>query len=157
MKAIQALEYFHDFIENSGKSIALLTPEIAINLMLDFYSQNRAEDCDLGKDSDMLLFEWGTYDWGDGLSFTYNIARQFIFSETFQENNSVWKEDVFWQLGLSLMFDPVDELRQLKSGSKWCESLNEIVDFQGFISICDATVQIKYYPVKSVELTFGKV
>lgn len=157
MKAIQALEGFRNFIEQSGQSINQLTPEFAIDLMVDFYSQNRAEDVNLNRDGDMLLFEWGTYDWGSGESFTYNITRQFIFPETFQENDSTWEEDVFWQLTLSLVFDPADELRLLNSGEKWCEAPSDTDDFRSFISSCEVTFKIKYYSVESVNLTFGKV
>ena len=36
----------------------------ALELMAAFYRDVRAEDCDLDADGDMLLFQWGVYDWG---------------------------------------------------------------------------------------------
>jgi hypothetical protein len=33
--------------------------------MLAFYASDRAADC-AGVDGDMLLFQWGIFDWGSG-------------------------------------------------------------------------------------------
>jgi hypothetical protein len=34
--------------------------------MIEFYVDVRADDVRLDDDGDMFLFQWGTWDWGDG-------------------------------------------------------------------------------------------
>ena len=46
--------------------------------MLAFYESMRFDDVDLAADGDMLLYQWGTYDWGRGASFEFDITRQLI-------------------------------------------------------------------------------
>lgn len=156
MKAAQALKYFKDFVRTSGKSIEHLSVDDSIQLMTGFYKKIRVDDCKLEEDGDMLLFEWGVYDWGRGSFFTYTITRQFIFPETFGDAEESWLEDVFWQLSLSYAFNPTDELKSVKRGHKWCESPNNITDFLEFITTCEATQILKGYPVETIELTFER-
>lgn len=66
------------------------TPE----MMAEFYHIHRAEDCEVDEDGDMLLYQWGTYDWGAGRWFEINITRQFIPSDG--------AEDEILQLSLTL-------------------------------------------------------
>jgi len=95
--------------------------------MLDFYRHQRADDCDPEADGDMLLFQWGTYDWGNGRFFEFDLTRQFITGED-QEDEDIW------QLSLTLRYLPNDELLSLDSGNQWCanptpESINSFESF----------------------------
>jgi Family of unknown function (DUF6022) len=55
-----------------------LTPETAIEAMVAFYRDVRAEDCDLEADGDMLLAQWGMSKDGHGERFVFEIIRQLI-------------------------------------------------------------------------------
>ena len=46
--------------------------------MLAFYASERCDGCVLEEDGDMLLFQWGTYNWGDSTHFELNITRQLM-------------------------------------------------------------------------------
>lgn len=78
MKPDSAKKRFLDYVEQSGVKLSSLSPTQGINLMLDFYSDERAEGCQIEEDGDMLLFQWGVYDWGEREHFEVNITRQFI-------------------------------------------------------------------------------
>ncbi|NOS91902.1 MAG: hypothetical protein HOP30_08265 [Cyclobacteriaceae bacterium] len=65
-----------------------ITPEVAIDSMLDFYKNNRAHNHNGNNDDDMLLFQYGIYDWdGTGQKFELNLTRQM--ADTDDEYNQV--------------------------------------------------------------------
>jgi hypothetical protein len=97
-----------------------------INCMLDFYSEVRAEDCDVEGNGDMLLFQWGTYDWGGGRWFELDITRQFIVGDG--------EDDEIFQLSATAKFKPSSELDSLGSGNQWCENLGKVSAFAEFIA-----------------------
>ena len=108
-----------------GVSLAGLTPAQGIEAMLAFYAAIRVSDCDLDCDGDMLLFQWGTCDWGAGLRFQVDITRQFIAG--------CGEDDNIWQLQLTFAFPPADLLRAVGKGDRWCRSPAEVGDFAAFI------------------------
>jgi hypothetical protein len=78
------------------------------------------------EDADMLLFQWGTYDWGTGEHFAFNLTRQLIVSEDGDD------EDI-WQLSLTFEFEADRELRALGNGDKWCHSLSTLPEFRDYV------------------------
>jgi len=106
--------------------LSSLTPADGVAAMISFYCDERADGCLFDDDADMLLFQWGTYDWGQGESFEFNITRQLILGGVSEDEN-------IWQLSLTFKFTPDDQLRQLKPGNRWCRSSGDIRPFQDFI------------------------
>jgi hypothetical protein len=157
VKARDALDTFQGFIRQTGKSLSHLSPDEAIELMIDFYSTVRAEDCDLDKNGDMLLFQWGIYNWGKGEFFEYNITRQFIFSARDKARKEDRNDKCIWQLSLTLKFQVFPELRLIQSGDKWCDTPGEIADFTRFINDCEATQHVSSRVIEAIELTFEDV
>jgi hypothetical protein len=92
----------------------------ALDVMFSFYAEQRAEDVTIDQDGDMLLYKWGVYSFTGPESFQLGMTRQFIVSD----------EDERYQLYLTLHFPPTDALRQLKSGSQWCHSPDELPAFR---------------------------
>ena len=89
--------------------------------MLEFYGDERVSDCELDEDGDMLLYEWGTYDWGAGHWFNCQITRQFIPRDG-------GDEDIF-QLTVTAKYTPSSQTDALGSGNKWCGSPSELATF----------------------------
>jgi len=87
-----------------GTTIAALTPANSITQILEFYKQIRADNCSINEDGDMLLYQWGTYNWGEGAYFQWDITRQFI--ETGFEG-----DDGMSQLSLCFYFTLLKSLR----------------------------------------------
>jgi hypothetical protein len=54
MQASSAPHTFQDFLTGAGLSLDTLTPMQATDVMIQFYSQIRAEECDIDTDADML-------------------------------------------------------------------------------------------------------
>jgi hypothetical protein len=99
------------------------------------------------KENDMLLFQYGIYNWQDELGehFSFNITRQFI-------NN---KEEIY-QLSLTLVYDPLN-FKGLKSYSSWSSDFNNIAEWRQNIQKTEGYKTTKAKQIKLYELTFGKV
>ena len=101
--------------------------------MVSFYDEVRADECNLDEDGDMLLFQRGIYDWGDGEYFENHITRQFIFPQQFEDDEEEWEEDAMWQLSFTLKYPPGENMRILEAGNRWRASPIEIKDFREFV------------------------
>lgn len=123
-----------------------------IDAMLAFYRNTRADDCSLDEDGDMLLFQWGTHDWGEGPCFELGITRQFIgpHGEDPDCGDPDCDELDVWQLSLTLVFSP----NTIPSGDRWCHSPAEQDEFSAFVRTHGAYLAaVRATPVR-VELHF---
>jgi hypothetical protein len=96
---------------------------------------------------DMLLYQWGTYDWGDGESFELDITRQLIFGEAEDEN--------IFQLSFTFKFVPTTELRRLAPGNRWCSSSEELEEFRNFIHHSAPFLTANEQLASSIQLEYG--
>ena len=84
---------FAAFLREGGISLDT-SPDIGLRALIDFYASIRADGCEPDADQDMLLFQWGTYDWGDGEHFEIDLVRQVIVPDEADD-------DAIWQLHLT--------------------------------------------------------
>lgn len=96
-------------------------PREGMDALLSFYREVRAADVSVDDDGDMLLFQWGTYDRGDGEYFELNLTRQLTTEEGGDENT--------WQLSLTYRFEPTDDMDDIEVGHQWCQHPEELDDF----------------------------
>jgi hypothetical protein len=150
MKPITAKAEFEKFVRKSGTTIARLAPENGIRLMLEFYKQIRADNCPIDEDGDMLLYQWGTYNWGEGPYFQCDITRQFI--ETGFEG-----DDSISQLSMCFYFCPSEELKELKSGNRWCSSPTELSDFESFIKANATYLRFATADPAKIKVKYSKI
>lgn len=125
MLAAATLQEFKRYAGAKARNVSLLTGAEVVDLMLGFYRDVRAEDCDPGTDRDMLLFQWGTYDWGKGPRFEFDVTRQLMLPHGDPED----VDENLWQLHVTLRLAPSADLRGLGRGDRWCHS---VVDLDGF-------------------------
>ena len=150
-------------IKQSGAAINTLTPSKGVRLMLDLYKAIRAENCELDDDGDMLLFQWGTYDWGKGPSFQFDITRQFTVShseedeeEYEEEYDEEFEEDAaVFQLSLKFHFVASTEFDALKSGNHWCRTPAELPGFEAIIFDSDAYRAVQASRPSKVTVDYG--
>ncbi len=146
MKPNKAKSSFQQHLKDIGFILDKMKPNEGIDAMLSFYRNERADGCSFYDDADMLLFQWGTYDWGDGEFFEFNITRQLIFSGFGDEN--------IWQLSLTFKFIPDDVLRQLGAENRWCGNTDGITQFYEFIQESSAFKSIVGEKPIRVELEY---
>jgi hypothetical protein len=141
-----ALKDFERHIKRAGDSQVPSTPLDGAKRMLSFYRDVRAADVDLDADGDMLLFQWGTYDWGDGDLFEFDIVRQLI--------GDTGEDDDIWQLHLVYRFAPSDALRSLGHGERWCSQPDELDAFELFMTNHPASTAVGSRADGEVELDY---
>ncbi len=130
MKPETAATEFVNFMARRALVRQDLTPEQGVPAMLAYYREERANGLSFERDADMLLYQWGTYDWGRGESFELNITRQLILYEGDDQD--------IWQLRLTFNFKPTDTLRDLRRGDRWCANPGELAEFENFIRASEA-------------------
>lgn len=118
-----------------------------IDVMHDYYEDVRVEDVIAEVDGDMLLFQWGTYDWGSGPSFEFDLTRQVIKAQGAGD-------DAIWQLHVTLRFSTSPETEQLGSGNRWCHGTSELDGFKAFIEAAQATAFARSHQPSSVDIGF---
>ena len=146
MKPRAAKKHFLQMLKPKAKRLSLLTPANGIALMIDFYVAERAEGCDLQLDGDMLLYQWGCYDWGDGEFFDFNITRQFI--------SEAGDDDDIRQLRLTFKYEPTTDMRKAKDGNHWCKLPKDAAAFRKFVDSSQAMKAIAEAEPISVSLEF---
>jgi hypothetical protein len=146
MKGETAKEELEKFLAARGITLSRLTPSQGMGAMLAFYAAVRVVDCDLDCDGDMLLFQWGTFDWGAGCRFEVDITRQFI-AGCGEDHN-------IWQLQLTFAFPPSDLLRAIGKGDRWCRSPAELADLASYIEAHPALAAVGTRPDARVTLHY---
>jgi hypothetical protein len=127
MKSKALLKEFKVLLRATALDVTKAPAEAGLEAMLRFYEQIRVEDCALEDDGDMLLFQWGLYDWGEGLHFELGVTRQVILPD--EED-----DDAIWQLQLTYRYSPTDALRSVGNGNRWCGNPAEIPEFRTFVT-----------------------
>ncbi|AFM14007.1 hypothetical protein [Turneriella parva] len=125
-------------IKNSNLEPSELSPETLLKQIVDFYLNTRFEEVDISADGDMLLIQWGTYDWGEGAFFEFDITRQFIES-------SKTDDDAISQLHATLFFAETPELSK-EQGNQWFhdpESAASTFDFVKGLKFIDKLQKLK--------------
>ncbi|HET7079606.1 MAG TPA: hypothetical protein VFM49_19405 [Chloroflexia bacterium] len=155
MEARDALEQFTAFSTARGVALDCLSPQAAVDLMARFYAEVRADDCAFDADGDMLLFQWGIHNWGDGEFFRYGITRQFIptWSPQLEEEES--DEGWIGQLSLTLKYHSSAALKTVGSGNRWCAHPLDLPEFLAFIQTCAATTEVSDLQATATELRFN--
>lgn len=146
--------HFRDFAACRGVVIDQLSALESIDLMAAFYREVRADDCDLDVDGDMLLFQWGVYDWGESKFFEYDITRQLIPGPASDDEEP---HGFIGQLSLTLKFPPSAALEEIAAGNRWCHHPSELADFLAFVRRCEATAAVKARVPIATSLTYGNV
>jgi hypothetical protein len=78
MRLRDAKREFEKLLREQSPPWHLRGPRDMVSAMIIFYRDLRAEDCRFESDGDMLLFQFGTYDWGNGPRFEFDVTRQLI-------------------------------------------------------------------------------
>ena len=147
---------FEELLAERGLSVESLRPKTAVEALLDSYVGEPAEDAPAenhdGDFGDLVFLEWGTYDWGDGPSFSYSIRRQFFISATDPDA----ADDGIWALELDFSYQPDLNTAGVGRGGEVCSGLSDVDRFRSLVSAHPATLYAEVAPPTTVELKFGQ-
>lgn len=123
----------------------------AIDVMLRFFAQQRATDVvGLDEDGDMVLYEWGVFDFGSGPSFQLGLTRQFVLSGDDGD-------DAIRQLRLILHYDVSAAEVELGRGHRWCHRPEELETFRAFVESSGAAALVADRVPTRVELDYEHI
>jgi hypothetical protein len=143
------LTAFQERLRSRFRSVDDLDATSAVEVMLAFYTSDRAHDTDAESDGDMLLFQWGTHDWGSGPAFRYDITRQLI--------TAPGGDEAIWQLSLTLDYLTDGHNAQLASGHRWHAAPEHLAEFAGYIAGHPATIYAAARQPLTVRLSWEQV
>jgi len=118
MKPDESVKAFEDFVIARGIDLGTSTPREGIEAMLAFRQAAACPGCS----DDMLLYQWGSYDWGAGEHYELNITRQFVES-------ALEDDDAISQLSLTYMYKPDAQLRALGISNCWEDGTPDFPQF----------------------------
>ena len=131
MKPNESVKAFQDFAGSKSIDLSVSTPRVGFEAMLEFLAVTTWATCS----DDMLLYQWGSYDWGNGRHFELNITRQFIEEE-------LEDDDAISQLSLTYRYEPSMELDALEGSNCWEDDPPEFRQFilasAAFMTVADA-------------------
>jgi hypothetical protein len=117
-----------------------ISPQNALESIIEFYNQYKTELPDDAPDNDMLLFQYGYYDWsGQGIKFQLNVTRQIADPN----------DDEFFQFGITLNYRPED-IEEIEDFNLWSmdspsvEEWKEIVMNTDGFKRASASIPINY-------------
>ena len=150
MKPSNSAEKLKEFLASRGLDKShVMTQQLVFN-GIDFYKSVRCSGLAVNPQADMLLVQWGVYNWGKGEYFEFDLSRQFVSSAAFSDN-------AISQLRFTAYYSPTPILRSIKAENRWCESLAETASFERFIqssaalnavsSLSPSRVAIEWSPV----------
>lgn len=122
---ITTLEKIEDEYRKIISDKEIFTPEEIIDIAINLFNSIRVDKIDYTEThNDMLLYQYGVYNWGDenGNHFSFDITRQIIIPE----------DDEPHQLSLNLIFDP-SAFMQIKPYDIWSNDFNSVEDFANHI------------------------
>jgi hypothetical protein len=139
---------FTNRLRARGLELSRVSVDAGFSEALAFYRDVRAAGCEKDIGGDMLLFQWGTYDWGKGRYFNLDLTRQFVLEGTEDD------EGIF-QLAFTFLYTPSPALESLQDGNRWCRSPADLAEFQRYVTSSEAyRVALGQIPAK-VQLTYG--
>jgi hypothetical protein len=145
----QSAAALEQFALQRNQLIQSLSSSQVVDIMLDFYASAQPVGLSAEPESDMLLYQWGVYDWGKGQFFEFDMTRQFI--------RRVQDTSLISQLSLKATYPPSSSLASLELGSRWCKSASEVAVFREFILSSAAYRAVAFIRPKSVAASWSLV
>jgi hypothetical protein len=142
-----ALTEFTNRLRARGIELPGASTDAGFSEAFAFYREVRPAGCAKELDGDMLLYQWGTYDWGQGRFFNLDLTRQFILEGAEDD------EGIF-QLAFKFLYPPSSALDALKDGNRWCHSPADLAEFERYVISSQAYRAVLGQLPAGVQLTY---
>lgn len=102
-------------------------------------------------EGDMLLFQFGAYDWGSGPSFQVGLTRQFIELENGND------EYVLSQFHLTCHYAFDEQMTALGGENRWCSHISQVDGFAAWVERHHVLNAVETLSRKKTELCWDLV
>ena len=115
----------------------------AISMFLKFFNDYKIKREISHLEEDMLLFQYGNYDYqdGNGKEFSLDFTRQF----------EIPNEEEYYQLSLTLFYD-YKQLGEIKSFSSWSIESEDLLAWEKLIKNSEGYLKSKELRPKRIEI-----
>ncbi len=113
---------FDHFAKVTGVDLETDPCRTVFDAMLRYYADVRVNGCDPGDDEDMLLVDWGSYDWGDGRAYEVDLSRLVVLPGR--------TDDDVVQLHIVYRFPNEGALAKIPVGNDWWGSPSKVAEFE---------------------------
>lgn len=150
MKPSNSAEKLREFLAARGfDQSQAMAPQLVSN-GIEFYKSVRCSGLAADPQADMLLVQWGVFNWGKGEHFEFDLTRQFIRSGAFGD-------DAISQLRFTAYYPPTQALRLIEAENLWCRSLADVAVFESFIRGSAAFRAVSLLPPLRLAIEWGQV
>ena len=147
MRIDEAEACLRDHLANNGLRLDGDDVALVLEAIMGWYAAERAVDAaPLDEDGDMLLFQWGTHDWGAGPAFEYDLTRQLVRADDPEDEGII-------QLSLTYRYPITDETAALGSGHSWCGRPEDLAALRRRIEAHPASSAIRSATPQEISMT----
>ena len=141
---------YREAVQHYADKGKLITVDKWVDIALNLYENALIESVPtnrLGNDADMLLFQYGTYNWGGDLGehFSFDITRQII-----DENEEMY------QLIFALIY-PSSDFKKVNSFNSWNTNLPTLEEWRNLIKTTKGYKQCITADIKQHQISFFRV
>ena len=119
-------------------------------LIIEYYSELEFPELDRADDGDMLLFQYGTYDWGDGPFFEVDFTRQFYQFFADAEDHEIIQQS------FTFYFDP-ERFRHIEPFDLWSNTVTSFSEFEAAIVNTQGYREALAHPPEKFEISIEDV
>ena len=150
MNIISFKNAYHSFTKTTIPYILddkILDLNQVINVIINEYENIQIENIDQDNpDKDMLLFEYGNYDWnGNGLKFILSLKRQIFLKDMDECCYYGWR-----------IFFKTKDIGEINNFSKWCFNKNELMNWKSKIKSTKGFLKASEIKYETIEFELLK-
>lgn len=146
----QIAKAFADFMEGKGLRVEGLSLSSFPGLIVDYYRGIEFAELKKEEDGDLLLFQYGIYDWGKGSFFEVDFTRQYY--ESFPETD----DHSIFQQSFTFYFDPA-KFSEVPSFNIWSNDCADLQTFENAVTTSAGYMTARRYAPTKFETSIEDV
>ena len=150
MEIISFKNAYHRFTKTTLlyiSEVKIIDLNQVIDVLINEYENIQIGNIDQeNPDKDMLLFEYGNYDWdGNGLKFEISLKRQIFLKNIDECGYYGWR-----------IFFKTKNIGEINNYSKWCFNKNELANWKSIIKSTKGFVKASEIKYETIEFELIK-
>lgn len=133
MDKAQIENAFQGFLASKGRTDKSLTIADFPSIVLDYYKEVMFDGFDQDNESDMLLYQYGIYDWGNGKYFELDLTRQLYAGLQDTDDSHIFQQR------LTFYFSP-EKFEHIGSSNCWSNTFANLHEFERQILSSDGFI-----------------